>query len=369
MIAPKSPDQQWIESFLAPNVKNSQGYKIAVHPNKIKLDQNEMPYDWPLEVKKTVCEKLINWDWNRYPPSYHQDLEELLANHVGVNSQCILLSPGSNHLITLIMNTICLHAKGQILLARPSFPLYEEHASYFSIAYKPWLLTHDYQFDIKLLENLPYGSVVVFASPNNPTGTSLSKSTLARLLENNPSSFFIADEAYFEFSDDPYTDLLTSHHNLIIIRTFSKTLGAAALRLGYLIASSKLIAHARKLLLPFLINPFTYEAAKQAITHPQMKDFLKKNIDYVKKQRTIQFERLAEIGNRKEFKVYPSEANFFMLKWINQEDMTRSYQKLLHSGCLARDISKGPGLSGCLRISIGTEEENDKVYQIIKNEC
>ena len=366
---PLSGNESWFRNFLPPQVRDNPGYSIAT-PEGIttKVDQNEMPFDWPSDVKKRICERVMNrWSWNRYPADYPRDLEARLAEQVGVDPECVLTSPGSNHLIAMAMDAFCAHCKGEVWIARPSFPLYEEHARFYAIPYQAWSLTSDFRYDTERLNELPDHSVVLFASPNNPTGCSLTRATLDRVLTTHQSSLFIADEAYFEFSEEPYTKLLERHGNLLIIRTFSKTLAAASLRLGYAVGSSYGIGQLRKLMLPYLINPFTNEAATAAICDDEMRSFLRNSVELIKKERNDQFHALSEIGTKLNFRVHNSDGNFLMLQWNDASKLAMFTKKLVESGCLARDISRGPGLAGCIRISIGSPGENEIVRRVAKN--
>jgi histidinol-phosphate aminotransferase len=358
MILPKAPDRSWLDSYLGDSLRKSPGYHIAVEKDVAKLDQNEIPLDWPLEIKDLVLAGVRATPWNRYPPSYQKELEDILALRFGFAPGSILLAPGSNHLLAVVIETLCLAHKRDIWVLSPSFPLYEERLAYRERPYRTWPLTEDLEFDPRGLSQMTPGSLVLFASPNNPTGAFLPKKDLDLLLRTHPKSYFVADEAYFEFAPEDYSELLAEHPNLMLVRTLSKTSAGAGLRLGYLVGALDLVKEIRKTMLPFMINPFTFEAAKVALTNPDFERFLRGAIASTKTERTLQFERLQMGSPSGGYRVYPGHGNFFLVRWTSDTAKEEAYQRLKTHGYLVRDVGRNPGLRGCLRISLGTEKEN-----------
>ena len=173
------------------------------------------------------------------------------------------------------------------------------HCHYAGISYEPWNLDQDFNYNISDLDDLPAKSLVIFASPNNPTGTTLSIEDLKSLLEKHPESMFLADEAYFEFNDQPYVELLKDHSNLMILRTMSKTMGAAGIRLGYLMGASALIQELKKVRLPFMLNHFAMESAKVILSDAEMQSFVSNNVKNAMDERERIFQALAPVGERK----------------------------------------------------------------------
>lgn len=365
-ITPKSPEQSWLESFFCPTLVQAKAYSIDTPKVKYKLDQNESPWDWPVELKQQVLEAVTKRQWNRYPETLGDTLNEMLAEYVGVPKSCVLTGPGSNLLISLVFDAIGRQLKGKVVLARPSFALFEMHCRYAGIPYETWDLNESLDYDISALPELPPGSLLVFASPNNPTGNSLAKKDLETLLKQNPQSYILADEAYYEFDKEPFTDLLEVYPNLMIMRTLSKTMGAAGVRLGYLLGSEELIGQLTKLRLPYLLNHFAMEAAIFLLGSDDMKAFVKKNIDNVVNERVRVHKALEQLSSGKGLWAKQSSANFLLLKFESQAYCDRVYNKLVEHGILVRDISAGPGLAGCLRMSIGQPHENDAFIEAVK---
>lgn len=357
------PSQIFLERFMTPSLFKARGYHLDSPDVEIKLDQNESPWDWPDSVKDIVLAKLKERHWNRYPTPFADDLAAKIAAKVGVETKNILLGPGSNYLIGLILQTFSRAIKGKVVLARPSFPLYESHSQYEGISYDVWPLNADLEYDISLLPKLQPGSMLIFASPNNPVGNILSRDVLKKLLRENPDVLFVGDEAYCEFSDEVYTDLLGEFSNLILVRTFSKTLGAAGVRLGYILGAANVIELLRKPRVPFLLNQFTLVAANEVMENKAMAKVFDEIIANALKERDRVYEALSRECKRLKFSVKPSRANFLLLRWADNAGSSHAYQHLLTSGILVRNVSGAAGLAGCLRISIGTGPENDRLIK------
>lgn len=359
-FSPKAPPEKWLSYFLQPSLLQAKSYQLDAPKVLTKLDQNESPFDWPADFKSRVLATLAQRPWNRYPNPYPTELAQMVANDTGLSSEKqLLLGPGSNYLITLLMDALCHRPNVQVVIARPSFPLYENHAAYSGVAYTPWDLNSDLEYDPARLPSLLPGSVVLFASPNNPVGNSLPSSDLRLLLQSNPDTLFVADEAYFEFSNDPYTALLKSFHNLVIIRTFSKALGAAGVRLGYIMGSEPLINEVRKLRLPYLLNQFSLVAATAVMENADMRQFFSQSVNLIKVERDRVFAKVTELARTQGFSTKPTQANFLLLRWSTTEASTAVYRGMVERGVLVRNVAGAPGMGGCLRATISTREEND----------
>lgn len=357
------PSQAFLDRFMTPSIFKARGYHLDAPDVEIKLDQNESPWDWPDTVKDIVLAKLKDRPWNRYPTPFADDVAAKIASKIGVEPRNILLGPGSNYLIGLILQTFSRAIQGKVVLARPSFPLYESHCQYEGIAYEVWPLNSDLEYDVSLLPKLTPGSMVVFASPNNPVGNTLSIEELKKLLQDNPDVLFVGDEAYCEFSDEVYTGLLGEFSNLILVRTFSKTLGAAGVRLGYIVGGANVIELLRKPRVPFLLNQFTLVAASEVMENKAMAKVFEDIIGNALKERERVYVALSNEAKRLKFSIKPSRANFLLLRWPTNDGSSHAYQHLLKSGILVRNVSGAPGLAGCLRISIGTGPENDRLIK------
>lgn len=360
----KKPDWPWLSQYFAPSLLAARPYKLdAPQGITIKLDQNESPWDWPQHLKDKIVKALASEEWNRYPDPMGQGVTSGLAKYLRIAPENILTSSGSNHLITIILEGLATRLPGKLVITRPSFPLFESHAQYLGVSYETWDLDEKFQYDVKKLPELPDGSMVIIASPNNPTGTALAKSEFRELLARFPKVLFLADEAYYEFDDDPYTDLLAEFGNLMILRTLSKTMGAAGVRLGYLLASSEIILNLGKLRVPFLLNHFTLAAAQAIFDDPEMTTFMERNVKNARFERNRMYESL--VAKLKGVEIFNSKANFLLIRWPSQESCQAAYESLMQAGIQVRNISAGPGLQGCLRVTVGLPEENDAFVKVI----
>lgn len=369
-VTPKSPSADWLRSFLVPSLIDAASYKIDTPQVTVKLDQNESPWDIPDSIKRKVVEKLMTTQWNRYPSAYCDELSDRLAAYAGTTPGTVLLAPGSNYLVSLVLSTFTKSITkkgtkaGKVVIASPSFVLYESHCKYEGIPYESWLLNDDLEYDTKMLPELPPGSVVVFASPNNPVGNTLSCAAFKSILSANPECLFVADEAYVEYASEPYTNLLAKHSNLILLRTLSKTFGCAGVRIGYVMGHPAYLNELRKVRLPYLLNHFSIAALEVLLEDSETKEHLAKIRNTAIKGRQEMHQVLSAIGKEKNlFTVKNSEANFLLIRFRSQDEAIRCYKKLIEDGILVRNISGGPGLQGCLRLTLGNDRENATVVK------
>ncbi len=356
----------WLKQYLNDSLLESPGYQIDISDAAIKLDQNESPIDWPLELKEKVFRRMSTKPWNRYPTAHAPAVNTLMAKYLGVPEDRLLTSVGSDHLIVLILQLFSAKMPGKLMIARPSFPLYEAHCRYFNIPFTPWLLTEDLQYDLKALDHLPKGSFVVFASPNNPPGNSLAYDDLDLLLSKNPDSVFLADEAYYEFAEKPFTPLLDKHHNLMIVRTFSKVMSAAGIRLGYVLARPEVIAQLKKPRLPYILNEFTVCAMEVLLSEPSAIAKFQNSVDEIVEQRESLISQLHPLTAKLGFRIFPSQANFILLRWPTQDACNQTYATLMRSGIQVRNVSKAPGLAACMRVTVGTFSQNAKFMEVLR---
>lgn len=365
MISPKSLDDHML-SFFPQGLIDSKVYALDKRQVAYKLDQNEHPEDWDLALKHQVINKLMETNWNRYPDPFPEELEELVAAYAGIaSSENIVLGPGSDQIIVNLLNVFSRGLAGDLWVSSPSFPLYERYCKQFEIEIKLWKLDDNYQFDCQSLPVLKEGSILVFASPNNPSGSYLEYDALKDILEKNPKSFIVADEAYFEYAPKSYENLLTSFSNLIILRTFSKAAGSAGMRLGYMIASKEVALHVKKIQLPYYLNHFTVAATQVILNQKGFRDKISQQVAQICQERDDLYEFFTDFGELG-ITVFPSHTNFLLLKLSDNNICKDFYEYLIANGIQTRDLSAAPGLQGCLRLTIGKSEENIKVREAVK---
>ncbi len=298
--------------------------------------------------------------WSRYPDFTPQRLHERLAEFSGWQPEGIIAGNGSNELIqALLMVTI---GEGKrVLITEPTFALYRQITTVLGGEVSSVPLNRDLQFDMAtLLEEIEkrQPEVTIICSPNNPTGCVITDEDLVVLLKA-ARGLIVVDEAYHEFAHHSVVPLLDDYENLVVLRTFSKAMALAALRVGYLLASPELVREIGKAVLPYNLNAFSQIAAEVAIEIFEAK--LKPLVEAICAERDRLYIELASIPG---LVPVQSQANF-MVVGSNQEPK-RVFAELLKRDILIRDVSGYPMLSDYFRVSVGTPEENDLLLDALR---
>jgi histidinol-phosphate aminotransferase len=254
--------------------------------------------------------------------------------------------------------TVTVQPGSRIIIPQPTFTLYQLLASILGGECQEVLLTPELNFDgDALLQASKAADLTIICSPNNPTGCLLDQGLLRQILRNT-SGLVVLDEAYHEFSGQTAVPLLDEFENLIVLRTFSKAMAMAGLRVGYLLAAPVLAREISKAKLPYNINIFSLAAAQAAIENFST---LKPQIALLIEERQRVFSELSEIPG---VRVYPSHANFLAME--TEIPPGQLFEELYQEGILVRDISKYPMLGKFLRVSIGSPQENDRFLSCLK---
>jgi histidinol-phosphate aminotransferase len=328
-------------------------YTLAPHRASVKLNQNENPWDAPVEIKQETLNRMKDRAWSRYPDFTPQQLRERLAEFSGWQPNGIIAGNGSNELIqALLMVTI---GEGKrALITEPTFALYRQVATVLGGEVVSVPLNRELQFDLAALvreieEKQP--DVTIICSPNNPTGCVITDEELIVLLKV-ARGLIVVDEAYHEFAGHSAVGLLDDHENLVVLRTFSKAMAMAALRVGYLLAPPELVQEITKAVLPYNLNAFSQTAAEVAIEMFEAR--LKPLVEAICAERDRLFVELASIPGLIPIQ---SWANFMVVR--SNKEPKRVFAELLETDILIRDVSGYPMLKDYFRVSVGTPEEND----------
>jgi histidinol-phosphate aminotransferase len=332
-------------------------YTLGPQRASVKLNQNESPWDAPAEIKQETLNRMNDRAWSRYPDFRPQRLHERLAEFSGWQPDGIIAGNGSNELIqALLMVTI---GEGKrVLITEPTFALYRQITTVLGGEVVSVPLSGDLQFDVAALlkeikEKQP--DVTIICSPNNPTGCVISDEELAGLLKEH-RGLIVVDEAYHEFARHSAVPLLGDHENLIVLRTFSKAMAMAALRVGYLLASPELVREIAKAVLPYNLNALSHIAAEVGIEMFAAK--LRPLVESICAERDRLYFELAAIPG---LVPVQSQANFMVVR--SNQGPRRVFAELLKRDILIRDVSGYPMLSDCFRVSVGTPEENDLLLE------
>ena len=342
---------------IKPEVRGLTAYTLKHFEADVKLDQNENPYELPMDLKRQIVDRVVRRPWGRYPEFVPASLIETLAKFSGWTREGILVGNGSNELIQASL-TVTLGPGRRLAVPQPTFTLYRLMATMLQAELNAVLLRpDDFSFDVdKLIEASRTADVVVICSPNNPTGNLLEREALVGVLKN-AAGIVLVDEAYHEFSGQTALSLLPDHRNLVVLRTFSKAMSMAGLRFGYMLAHPEIAREVYKSKLPYNVNIFTLAAAEVVIENRGLMD---RGINALVQERERVF---AELQQRKFVQAFSSQTNFLLIR--TPEPAGELFEALYSHGVLVRNVSTHPLLDRCLRISIGTPEENDKFLRAL----
>ncbi|MCD6308972.1 MAG: histidinol-phosphate transaminase [Candidatus Latescibacteria bacterium] len=341
-----------VTECVKPCVRDIAAYTLREYDHEIKINQNENPQDVPADIKRGILDFAMTRSWSRYPPFNPSELRGLLADYSDWTADGVLVGNGSNEIIQALME-IFLSPGDALVLPSPTFTVYRLVGTVLGAEVVNVPLKTDYSFDCDALERtfLERGRMLVLCSPNNPTGGLYPRESLERILAatNRP---VIVDEAYFEFSKETAAGLLSSHDNLVVLRTFSKAFSLAGLRVGYGLMGPELAREANKAKLPYNINFFTIAAAVKLLRN---RSRLEPAVDEIIDERR---RMIAEMNGIDGIDAYPSRANFILFE--TELDVKKVFEGLLADGLLIRDVSSYPMLGRALRVTVSTRGDNDR---------
>ena len=344
-----------------PAVRGIAAYTLALREAPVKINQNENPWDLDDAVKRRVIETALARPWSRYPDFDPKELLAALARFSGWREDGVLAGNGSNELIEALL-LVTVGAGTRVVIPAPTFTLYALMTTILGgepvrVPLRPASadpaagLAYDVDA-ISAARRESNASVTIVCSPNNPTGNALALADVERLCDES-DSLVVIDEAYHEFSGETVVPLLARHPNLVVLRTFSKAMALAGLRVGYLLASPELVREINKARLPYNLNFFSQAAAIAAL---EEKEALEASVARLVRER----ERvLAVLASMPGVRAWPSRANFFVLELLEGTDPKAVFSSMLRRGVLVRDVTSYPMLGRCLRVSVGSEAENE----------
>lgn len=343
-----------LNTLLRENIKNLTPYSSARDEFKgnasIFLDANENAFGSPTSNA-----------YNRYPDPLQLQLKGKLSEIKGVPEMNMFLGNGSDEAIDLLFRAFCQPGRDNVILVPPTYGMYEVSANINDVEVRKVPLTATYQLDLDgLVDQLDMHTKLIFiCSPNNPTGNSINPLDIETLLVNF-KGIVVVDEAYINYSKQrSFTHQLREFPNLVVLQTLSKAWGLAALRLGLAFASREIIDVFNKIKPPYNINQATQELVLKALDNvDQVNEWIKKVV--------FERERLIASLSEKRFvlDVTPSDANFILVKF---EQARQLYDYLVAKGIIVRDRSTIAGCEGALRLTVGTESENERLLKEIES--
>lgn len=338
-----------LEELVRPNVWNMKPYSSARDEFQgeatVFLDANENPYNAP---------------FNRYPDPLQRAVKDQIAALKGVKWETIFLGNGSDEPIDLLIRAFCEPAIDNVVSIDPSYGMYEVAANVNNVAFRKVRLDEQFDLDTEAVLSAvdEHTKVIFFCSPNNPTGNSLSRDRLYQVL-NAFSGLVVVDEAYIDFSEAPsFLTELENYPNLVVLQTMSKAWGAAGIRMGMAFASPEIIAILNKIKYPYNVNILTQEKALGML---QNKAEMDSQLQVILAERTRLQQLLPELSCVK--RLYPTDANFILTEVT---DANQIYKQLVEQGIIVRNRNNVTMCNGCLRITIGTPQENDALLEALK---
>jgi histidinol-phosphate aminotransferase len=340
-------------ALLRQEVLDLHAYLVPDSSGYIKLDAMENPYPVPPALRGEIAEAVATAAINRYPDPGAASLKDKICDVTGLPQDMeILLGNGSDELIQLL--ALALNKPGATLLSvEPSFVMYKMIAIFTGMRYVGVPLVADFSLDLPatlaaIQREQP--ALVFLAYPNNPTGNLFSAEAVAQIIAASPG-LVVIDEAYYAFTDASFIPQLERYPNLLVMRTFSK-LGMAGLRLGFLAGSAAWLGQLEKLRLPYNVGVLPQLVVEKLLAHHEV---LLQQAEQIKRDRAKLFQQLNEIAA---VKVYPSEANFLLFRVANAAAV---FAGLKQRGVLIKNLHGGhPMLQDCLRVTVGTPDENAK---------
>ncbi len=340
-----------IENYLRPDLYTLKTYNASEKSYAVKLHANENPFDIPLSVREKIAEEIVSGTmFNRYPDSDANILREQIGKLYSLNKDNVLVGSGSDELIEIILNAFV--DKGDyVLCPTPSFVMYKIFTQMAGGIPVEFTLGENFQYKIDEIIGLceKYQPKVLFlCSPNNPTGNTIPKEDVITLVSGF-DGIVVVDEAYGEFSGESMIPYVNDYPNMIVLRTFSKAYGLAGLRIGYSVSCKALADLTNIVKPPYNVNSFSQRMACLAL---ESYDIFRDRYERIIELREELYNELLSIEG---ITVYPTKANFVLIEVPDSESI---YNSLLEKDILVRSYTGHPILNNCLRVTVGTEEEN-----------
>ena len=351
-VPPASPANPYA-GLIRPNVARMQPYSSA-------RDEFEGMAPVMLDANENSFGSVGPDDFSRYPDPHQRAIKARLAPLKGLGPDQIFLGNGSDEAIDLLVRLTCTPGQDSIVICPPTYGMYEVAANLNDVRVERLPLTADFQLPpqtVEILKSSP-AKLVFLCSPNNPTGNLLAQETLEEILRHF-RGLVVVDEAYADFAASPsWTTRLTEFPRLVVLQTFSKAWGLAGLRLGVAYAAPALIGYLNKIKPPYNISGATQQLALAALNNAPQLSRLR---DELLAGRTWLNEKLLDIPFV--WHVFPSDANFLLVHF--RTDATQVYEALSERGIVVRNRTTQPGCAGCLRLTVGTADENRQLIQAL----
>ncbi|MRS15093.1 histidinol-phosphate transaminase [Enterobacteriaceae bacterium RIT691] len=349
-----------IEELARKNVRDLTPYQSARRlggKGDVWLNANEFPTAVTFDLSQQTL--------NRYPECQPKAVIDNYAQYAGLKPEQVLVSRGADEGIELLIRAFCEPGKDAILFCPPTYGMYSVSAETFGVEYRTVPALENWQLDLQAIADKLDGVKVVYVcSPNNPTGQIINPQDMRVLLEmTRGKAIVVADEAYIEFCPQAtLTQWIADYPHLVVLRTLSKAFALAGLRCGFTLASEEVIALLLKVIAPYPLSTPVADIAAQALS-PQGINAMRERVAQILAERQYLVSQLREIACVEQ--VYDSETNYILARITASSSVFKS---LWDQGIILRDQNKQPSLSGCLRITIGTRAESQRVIDALRAE-
>ena len=338
-----------LENYIRGNVKKMTAYTSArdefSNIAEVYLDANENPFENGI---------------NRYPDPYQKKLKERISEIKSIPAKNIMLGNGSDEVLDLIFRAFCEPKKDNIIVTPPTYGMYKVLAGINDVALTNAVLNPDFTLNVNdILDKIDANTkLILLCSPNNPSGNSMPERQVRSLLDKS-NCLVVIDEAYIDFSEgSSYLNYLDLYPNLIVCQTLSKAWGMAGIRVGICYASVAIISILNKIKPPYNLNVLSQKKALESLKNTEN---FKSNLEEILREKKSLIKGLKQINFVN--KIYPSDANFWLIK---VDDATKRYKQLLKKNIVVRNRTNEILCENCLRITVGTQKENEKLIKGLK---
>lgn len=340
-----------LANWVREKIKSLKAYEVEDFDCEIKLHANENPFSLPEELTRNFPDCFEDLQLNRYPDPDCRLLKQAITDITNIPPEALVIGNGSDELIQLILQIFC-DAGDSYVFPDPTFGMYSIIGKGLGLIPRPYPLDEKWDFDgDDFLQFLTGQSarVVFFSYPNNPTGNCYSAVEIKKVIVGF-RGIVVLDEAYFDFAQQSFCEDIKNHNNLIVLRSLSK-IGLAALRVGYGMADPYIIEQINKVRLPYNSNTISQEIATRIL---QNFSPIQDQIKLILQERDRLLEELSKLDS---LTVFPSDSNFILFRVAN--DGEKLFKNLIENGILIRNLNNHPSLKNCLRVTVGTQKEND----------
>ncbi|MCM8711447.1 histidinol-phosphate transaminase [Clostridium sp. SYSU_GA19001] len=346
-----------IKNFFREDLKDFKPYDAEKNEYRIRMDANESYLHFPDELKEKLLEAVKDFALNRYPDPTASDVCRAYADYAKVDFNSLMAGNGSDELIQITSNAF-INDGDKVMILSPDFSMYNIYIKLAGGIPIVFDLDEDFKLNAEeLIDNVNREEVklLFISNPNNPTGGVISRETIIKIIEGC-NCIVVIDEAYYEFYGKTVIDLIDKYENLIVLRTCSKAMGLAALRVGFLASNKILLNELRKAKPPYNLNAVTQTIAEVVLRETEI---INSNIKAILEEREFLLQGLKEIEN---IKIYPTNSNFVTIKVNDAEKVNK---KFLEEGIKVRSFKAGR-LKNCLRITVGSRAENEEFLKVLR---